>query len=93
MKYIEAKTTEELCEVLGLPRSYAPIVKFRTDLVVAIRKIVRKKRWTHAQAAKKANVGRTVITAVMNGNLDGVSTDRLMDIAQALGLKLKLEVA
>ena len=89
MKYVEAKTTEELCEVLGLPRSYAPIVKFRTDLVVAIRKIVRKKHWTHVHAAKKAGVGRTV----MNGNLEGVSTDRLMNIAQNLGLKLKLEVA
>lgn len=93
MNYIEARTTEELCEVLGLPRSYAPRVRFRRDLVIAIRKIIRKKRWTHAHAAKKAGVGRTVITAVMNGNLQGVSTDRLMDIAQNLGLKLKLEVA
>jgi predicted XRE-type DNA-binding protein len=93
MNYVEARNAEELCDIFGLPRSYAPRLRFRRDLVIAIRKTVRKKKWTHAQAAKKADVGRTVITAVMNGNLQGVSTDRLMDIAQNLGLKLKLEVA
>jgi predicted XRE-type DNA-binding protein len=62
-------------------------------LAKAIRKTIEKKELTHAQASVKTGIGRTVITAIMNGNLDKISTDRLIDIAQALGLKLHLKVA
>ena len=47
----------------------------------------------NAQASAKTGIGRTVITAIVNGNLDKISTDRLIDIAQALGLKFHLKVA
>ena len=48
---------------------------------------------THQQAAEKSDVGRTVITAIMNGNLQKITTDRLIDIAQGLGLKVQLKIA
>lgn len=51
-----------------------------------------KKKYTHAEAAKKADVGRTVITAIMNGDLRRISTDRLIDIAHNLGLTVQLKV-
>ncbi len=80
--YIEAKSIKELTEVLGLPKSEAAKIAMRTSLVIAIRRIVEKKGWTHAETAKHAGVGRTVVTAVLNGNTTHVSTDRLIDIAQ-----------
>jgi predicted XRE-type DNA-binding protein len=91
--YFEAKNLNELCTLLGLPESEAPKIQMRLDLVKAIRRTIEKKGFTHAQAASKTGMGRTVITAIMNGNLDKISTDRLIDIAQALGLKLQLKVA
>ena len=93
MNYLEAKNIKELCKALGLPKSHAPRVEIRRDLVIAIRRVVEEKGYTHAEAAKRAGVGRTVITSILNGNLARISTDRLMDIAHNLGLKLKLEVA
>ena len=91
--YFEARTTKELCKVLGLPPTEAPKVAMRRDLVIAIKRSIEANGWTHAEAAKVASVGRTVITAVVNGNIGHVSTDRLIDIAQRVGLQIKLKVA
>ena len=89
----EAKNIQELCKMLGLPVSEAPKVKMRVDLAVAIRHLIERKKMTHLQAAEKSEVGRTVITAIMNGNLQKITTDRLIDIAQSLGLKVQLKIA
>ena len=91
--YLEAKSAEDLCVLLGLPKSQAPKVEMRRDLVMAIRRVLEKRELTHAAAAKKAGVGRTVITAVANGNITTISTDRLIDIAHALGLTVKIRIA
>jgi predicted XRE-type DNA-binding protein len=61
--------------------------------VIGIRESIKKKDLTQVEAAKKAGVGRTVITAIVNGNIGKISTDRLIDIATSLGVKLHLEVA
>ena len=89
----EAKNIQELCKMLGLPVSEAPKVKMRVDLAVAIRHRIERKKMTHLQAAEKGEVGRTVITAIMNGNLQKITTDRLIDIAQSLGLKVQIMIA
>jgi len=91
--YIEVKNLKELCKSLGLPDSHAPKVEMRRDLVIAIKEALTRKGLTHVKAAEKTNVGRTVITAVVNGNIAKISTDKLIDIATALGVKLHLEVA
>jgi predicted XRE-type DNA-binding protein len=91
--YIEVKNIKELCDVLGLPESHAPKVEIRRDLIVGIRELIRKKNLTQVQASKKAGVGRTVITAIVNGNIAKVSTDRLIDVATKLGVKIHLHVA
>lgn len=91
--YREAKNIEELCELLGLPRSLAPRVKMRVELAAAIGRFVEKKGWTHQEAAKKADVGRTVMTAIMNGNMKKLGTERLLGVAHNLGLKVELKIA
>jgi predicted XRE-type DNA-binding protein len=91
--YFEAKNTKELCKLLGLPASAAAKIEIRVELASAIRKELERLELTHIQAAKKTGIGRTVITAIMNGNLKSISTDRLIDVAQGLGLKVELRVA
>ena len=91
--FFEAKNIKELCKILGIPPSQAAKAEIRRDLVIAIKDIIKKNEWTHAQAAQRANVGRTVITAIVNGNIQSISTDRLIDIAYNLGLSLQLKVA
>lgn len=91
--YVEAKNIQELTKVLGLPQSEAAKIEMRTSLVIAIKRAIEKKDWTHAEAADQAQVGRTVITAILNGNTTHISTDRLIDIAHSLGLRVTLKVA
>lgn len=92
-EYFEAKTTKELCKILGVSSKEAAKIEMRRDLVIAIKRVIEIKGWTHEAASEKAGVGRTVITAIMNGNLEKISTDRLIDIGHNLGLKIKLKVA
>ena len=91
--YVEVKNTQEICRLLGLPLSEAPKIAMRTQLVTAISRNMEQNSLTHAEAAKRAHVGRTVITAIVNGNLENISTDRLIDVAHGLGLKMQLKVA
>ena len=91
--FIDIKNISELCKVLGLPKSQAARVEIRRDLVLAIHAKIKARRLTHEKAAELAGVGRTVITAIVNGNIGKISTDRLIDIADGLGLDLQIQVA
>ena len=91
--YTETKNLKDLAKTLGLPKTEAAKIEIRINLVIAIRRFIEKKKMTHTEAAKHSGVGRTVITALMNGNMTHVSTDRLIDIAQNLGLTVTLKVA
>ncbi len=89
----EYRSVTELAKALNLPEGEARRIEIRTDLVVAIQRTITKKKLTHAESAKMTGVGRTVITALMNGNSKHISTDRLIHIAELLGLKVRLSVA
>ena len=92
-EFFEIKTTTQLCKKLGIPKNEAEKIIMKRNLVIAITDCIEKKKWTHAIAASKAKVGRTVITAILNGNLQKISMDRLIDISQNLGLHVTLKVA
>lgn len=91
--YLEAKNPKELCKLLGLPETEADTIAIRAKLSVAIAKAIDKHSLTHVQAAQLTGIGRTVITAVCNGNIHHISTERLIIIAQKLGLKVEIKVA
>ena len=91
--YIDIKNVSELCKALGLPRSQAARVEIRRDLVLAIHAKIKTRKLTHEKAAQMAGVGRTVITAIVNGNIGKISTDKLIDIADSLGLDLHIQIA
>ncbi len=86
--YSKIKNPEELCDLLGLPKTQAKRAEIKADLAVAISKIINEKGWTHKEASEISGVGRTVITSIVNGNIHRISTDRLIDIASNLGLDL-----
>ena len=91
--YVDIKNITELCSMLGLPKFQSARVEIRRDLVIAIDEKIKTKKLTHDQAAKVAGVGRTVITAVVNGNISKISTDKLIAIADSLGLDVHIKVA
>jgi len=52
---------------------------------------VRRAAMTHAQLARLAGTSRPRVTSILNGNLDGVSTDLLLRVLAALGVRVQLK--
>ena len=83
-------TANELAEFLGLPASEGLEIKIRSDLNDKIITVVERKELTHAQVAKLAGTSRTRITALLNRNTQDISTDLMLRVLGALGVKAKI---
>jgi predicted XRE-type DNA-binding protein len=53
---------------------------------------VRKHKFTHAEIAKRSETSRTRVTAILNDDLEHVSTDLLIRILASLGYGVKVTV-
>jgi transcriptional regulator with XRE-family HTH domain len=82
-----ARDALELATALGLKQDDAVAMKFRARLNKKIVELARARGLTHAQIARKANASRTRVTAILNGQTLGVSTDFLLRILSALGCR------
>ena len=89
-KSIITQSAEELAEFLGLPASEGLEIKIRSDLNDKIITVVERKDLTHAQVAKLAATSRTRITAMLNRNTQDISTDLMLRVLGALGVKAKI---
>jgi predicted XRE-type DNA-binding protein len=85
-------TAEELGEALGLSAAETAEMEFRSELTVALGRIIQSGRMTHEQIAKDAGTSRTRVTAIANGNTDGISTDVLIRVLAATGHRAKVRV-
>jgi predicted XRE-type DNA-binding protein len=89
---IRAKTAEDLGRALGLSPAETGEMEFRSELTCAVAKIIRKGRHTHAEIAERAGTSRSRVTAIANGNTQGISTDLLIRVLSATGHKAELRV-
>lgn len=62
-------------------------------LLKKLRQVVREGSLTHAQVAERGGSSRTGVRAILNGNLDSVSTDLLIRLLSALGYRVKVPVS
>ena len=56
----------------------------KSDLAIQIFKIIRRRRLTQAAAGKLLGISQPNVSALLNGRLDGFSTDRLFRFLNAL---------
>ena len=91
-KNVTVRTAEELGRALGLSMADTAEIEFRSELTVALAKIIQAGRLTHADIAKGAGTSRTRVTAIANGNTHGVSTDVLIRVLAATGHRAKVRV-
>ena len=85
-----ARDAGELAEALGLSDAYRAALGLQLDLVERIAAEVRRAGLTHAGLARLAGTSRPRVTAILNGNLEGVSTDLLLRILAAIGVRVSL---
>jgi predicted XRE-type DNA-binding protein len=86
------RTVGDLGRVLGLSAADTAQMEFRSDLTVALAKIIQAGHLTHAEIAKHAGTSRTRVTAIANGNTHGVSTDVLIRVLAATGHRAEVRV-
>ena len=78
----------ELADALGLSSADATEWEFRSNLNEKIISLVKKKKITHAEIAKKMGTSRTRVTAFLNGSRTDFSTDFLLRMLGALEHKI-----
>jgi predicted XRE-type DNA-binding protein len=89
VKHPTAKNAAQLAHILSLDPQDGMEMEFRVQLNTKIVEIVKKKSLTHAEVARLANASRTRVTAILNGNTSGISTDLLLRILYSLGYKIR----
>jgi predicted XRE-type DNA-binding protein len=93
LKPAVAKTPEALAEALGLSAAEAKEWQVQHVLLKRLREIVRREKITHAVIAKRAGTSRTRVTAILNGNLEHVTSDLLIRILGSLGYTVRISVS
>jgi predicted XRE-type DNA-binding protein len=70
----------------------AASLKLRADLMEQIAALVEKKGWTQAQAAKQCGVSQPRMNDLLRGKISKFSLDALVDVATALGCRVRMEL-
>lgn len=91
-KNVTVRTAEQLGRALGLSAADTAEMEFRSELTVALAKIIQSGQLTHVEIAKGAGTSRTRVTAIANGNTQGVSTDVLIRVLAATGYRAEVRV-
>lgn len=86
-------TAEELGAALGLSDVDTAEMEFRSEITVRLAKLIKSGKLTHAQIANRAGTSRTRVTAIANGNTQGISTDILIRVLAATGYKAVLKIS
>lgn len=92
LKPIIAGTPEALAAALGLPDAAAKEWQVQHVLLKRLKEIAQRQKITHAEIAKKAGTSRTRVTAILNDDLQHVSTDLLIRLLSSLGYRVKVSV-
>lgn len=92
IKPIIAKTPEELAVTLGLSTAAASEWQVQHVLLNRLKEIVQREEITHAEIARRAGTSRSRVTAILNDDLEHVSSDLLIRILASLGYRVKVSV-
>ena len=87
-----ARTPKELAGVLGLSGATAKEWQVQHALLKRLKDVIRERKLTHEQIAKRAGTSRTRLTAILNDDLEHVSSDLLIRILASLGYRVKVSV-
>lgn len=86
------RTPEQLAAAMGLSAAEAKEWQLQHALLKRLKEIILRQGITHAEAAKRAGTSRSRVTAILNGDLDHVSSDLLVRILAGLGYRVRVSV-
>ncbi len=85
-------SAKKLSELLNISpaRSMEAIIK--ADLIAHLTRVMEKSGITHLTLAKKSGLSRSTITGILSGSLQKITIDRVLKIAEALGLVAEIKL-
>lgn len=67
-------------------------LKLRSELMIGISELVRARGWTQTVAARHCGIAQPRLNDLLRGRIDRFSLDALVNIAAALGLRVRMTI-
>jgi len=77
---------------LGFDDAEAQSLQRKGEAIIAIERAMKAHRMSQAAAAKMINVSRARLNQMLRGKVEGVTFDRILQMADAIGVKAKVKV-
>jgi predicted XRE-type DNA-binding protein len=81
---------DSVWEALGFSAKEAANLEARSSLIRQISKIIEKKRWTQADAARHCKISQPRMSNLLAGQISKFSIDALLRIGGSLGYRVKV---
>jgi predicted XRE-type DNA-binding protein len=83
---------DSVWDALGFSPEEGASLEARSVLMLQLRSIIKENSWTQAAAAKRCGVSQPRINDLLRGKIDKFSIDALVNMATALGRKVRVEI-
>ncbi len=92
MSKLKFEEFENVWDALAETPEEAANLTLRSEVMMKIEAIVKKNGWTQAEAARRCGVTQPRINDLLRGRISRFSLDALVNIAAALGRKVKIRL-
>jgi predicted XRE-type DNA-binding protein len=92
MSKLEYEEFESVWDAVADTPEEAANLSMRSDLMMQIDLIVKENGWTQKEAAKRCGVTQPRINDLLRGRISRFSIDALVNIAAALGRKVRVSL-
>lgn len=89
---VTSVTRGDVLDDLGLSRSEATALKFKADLLDAIRAEVERRQYTQRQLVSILDEHQPAISNMLRGRIHQMSIEKLLRYADRLGMRARLKV-
>ena len=88
----DKKVYENVWDAIAGSQEEAASLEVRFELMEKISAIIRRNGWTQAEAAKRCGISQPRMNDLLRGRIARFSLDALVNIASALGKKVKVQL-
>ncbi|WP_413557469.1 XRE family transcriptional regulator [Bdellovibrio sp. HCB209] len=80
----------EIAKMLQIPPARGIEAVMKAQIIFAVKKVVERESLTHTEIATRAKLPRSAVTGILSGSLQKVTIDRLLRLADSVGLTAHL---
>lgn len=88
----QASRFDDVWDALAANPAEAENLRVRSMLMRRIEQIIRRGRWTQAEAARRCGVSQPRINDLLRGRVTRFSLDALVNLAAALGHRVQVTI-